>query len=240
MQVPWAAASARVSAIVQHFYPGVLGGEALAEVLFGQASPAGRLPIMVPTNETQLPAAYLDQSMMAPPGRTHRYFEGTPLFPFGFGLGYSSFGYARLSLARPTLAAGRSAHALDQRLALSVLVTNHGEYQHGAADEVVQVYARPRLARERAPWAPRQMLLGFTRVSLAPGTTREVELNLPATALALLGADGRTLALLEGEYEVHVGGRAPGDALGLPADGAVPPPLRQMLRVVAAAERDDA
>jgi hypothetical protein len=61
---PWAAGSNRVGAIVQHFYPGVLGGEALAEVLFGKLAPSGRLPLMVPTSEAQLPADYLNQSMM--------------------------------------------------------------------------------------------------------------------------------------------------------------------------------
>ena len=64
---PWAAASDRVGAIVQHFYPGVLGGEALADVLFGHAGPSARLPVMIPTSEAQLPADYLNQSMLARP-----------------------------------------------------------------------------------------------------------------------------------------------------------------------------
>ena len=85
-----AAASRRVGAIVQHFYAGVLGGEALADVLFGKVAPSGRLPVMVPTSEAQLPAAYLDQSMSAGLGRTHRYFTGEPLYPFGFGTATSN------------------------------------------------------------------------------------------------------------------------------------------------------
>jgi len=77
---PWAARSPRIGAILQLFYPGVLGGAALAEVLFGQAAPSGRLPVMIPESELQLPRDYLDQSMEAGPGRTHRYFTGKPLF----------------------------------------------------------------------------------------------------------------------------------------------------------------
>jgi beta-glucosidase len=81
--IPRRSSQARVGAIVQHFYPGVLGGEALAEVLFGRSAPSAKLPVMVPTGESQLPRDYLDQSMKAAPGRTHRYFTGTPLYPFG-------------------------------------------------------------------------------------------------------------------------------------------------------------
>lgn len=88
--VPWAASSDRVGAIVQSFYSGVLGGAALADVLFGRVAPAGRLPVMVPTSEAQLPADYLNQSMLAGSGRTHAYFQGSPLYQFGFGLGTST------------------------------------------------------------------------------------------------------------------------------------------------------
>ena len=82
VEVAWASASPRVGAIIQHFYPGVLGGQALANVLFGEAAPAGKLPVMVVHNESQLPSDYLNQSMQAGPGRTHRYFTGNnPLYP---------------------------------------------------------------------------------------------------------------------------------------------------------------
>ena len=84
---PWAAASPRVGAIVQHFYAGVLGGEGLADVLFGKVAPSGKLPVMVPVSEAQLPVQYLNQSMLAGMGRTHRYFTGKPLYQFGTGLG---------------------------------------------------------------------------------------------------------------------------------------------------------
>ena len=104
--VPWAAASPQVPAIIQLFYPGVLGGEGLADIILGKAAPGGKLPIMVPTGEGQLPKDYLDQSMQAPPGRTHRYFTGQPLFSFGHGLSYSSFRYSNLSVSHSLLPAG--------------------------------------------------------------------------------------------------------------------------------------
>ena len=77
VEVTWASSSPRIGAIIQHFYPGVLGGEALADVLFGVAAPGGKLPVMVVHNESQLPEDYLDQSMQAGQGRTHRYFTVT-------------------------------------------------------------------------------------------------------------------------------------------------------------------
>ena len=221
---PWAAASDRVGAIVQHFYPGVLGGEALAEVLFGARAPSGRLPVMIPTNESQLPIDYLDQSMMAPPGRTHRYFTSTPLYPFGFGLGYSTHSYGQLRVSHESLAAGTD--DLETELTISVDVTNHGEYT-GAHDEVVMVFAKPSLRDE--PTAemsvPRQMLLGFTRIATAPGATATATVRVPAKRLRLYGRGGE-FELLHGGYELHVGGRAPGEVAG------VEPPLTHSLRVV--------
>ena len=249
---PWAAASDRVGAIVQHFCPsicpvlhvsaqswrddfpseslrvldadpGVLGGEALAEVLFGARAPSGRLPVMIPTNESQLPKDYLDQSMMAPPGRTHRYFTSTPLYPFGFGLGYSTHSYGQLRVSHESLAAGTD--DLETELTISVDVTNHGEYT-GAHDEVVMVFAKPSLRDE--PTAemsvPRQMLLGFARIATAPGATTTATVRVPAKRLRLYGKGGE-YELLRGGYELHVGGRAPGEVAG------VEPPLTRSLRV---------
>ena len=170
---PWAAGSDRVGAIVQHFYPGVLGGEALAEVLFGKMAPSGRLPLMVPTSEAQLPKDYLNQSMMAPPGRTHRYFTDVPLYPFGFGLGYSTMSYAGLAVSHATLSAGVEELDLETEVAVRVSVTNNGEFQGGASDEVVMVFARPTLRDGSTPAmsTPKQMLLGFTRVEIPAGSS---------------------------------------------------------------------
>ena len=167
-------AAGRIGAIVQHFYAGALGGEALAEVLFGVTAPSGRLPVMVPQSEDQLPKDYLDQSMVAPPGRTHRYFQGTPLYPFGFGLGYSTFGYSRLIVSHHTLAAG--AADLAAQIRISVDVTNNGEYEGAPSDEVVMAFVTPTL--HTAPTVtmavPRQLLLGFSRAVVPPGRTVQV------------------------------------------------------------------
>ena len=221
---PWAAASDRGGAIVQHFYPGVLGGEALADVLFGHAGPSARLPVMVPTSEAQLPIDYLNQSMLAGKGRTHRYFTDVPLYPFGFGLGYSTMSYANLAVSHESLAAGTD--ALDTEMTITVDVTNRGEYAN-THDEVVMVFAKPTLRDEATAdmAVPRQMLLGFARVTTMPGETVQATVTVPAKQLRLFGADGE-FELLHGGYELTVGGRAPGAA-----PGDVDEPLTRMLRV---------
>ena len=230
VEVAWAAASPRVSAIVQHFYPGVLGGEALADVLFGAAAPSGKLPLMIPTSEAQLPADYLNQSMQAGLGRTHRYFRGTPLYPFGFGLGYSSFSYSRLRVSHASLAAGE--RDVGTALTVSVSVANNGEYS-GASDEVVMVFAKPTLAQAPSPAmsVPRQMLLGFAKVSTKPGRTVHVTVEVPARNLRLVGPDDMSFGLLAGSYELHVGGCAPGEGVGMSATNRLQQPLTATLLV---------
>ena len=142
VEVTWAEQSGRVGAIVQHFYSGVLGGEALADVLFGLASPSGKLPVMVPTDESQLSADYLDQNMQAGQGRTHRYFKVTPLYSFGYGLGYSTFKFSDLKVSHNVVSAGVAASDAEAKISVSVAVTNNGEFA-GNSDVVVTVYAKP-------------------------------------------------------------------------------------------------
>lgn len=225
---PWASSSDRVGAIIQHFYPGVLGGEALADVLFGVVSPAGKLPVMVPVSEAQLPSDYLNQSMQAPPGRTHRYFTEKPLYPFAYGLGYSSMRYSGLTVSHETLAAGSD--SLESVLSVTVDVTNQGEFSK-PADEVVMVFTKPTLRDEATPSmsVPRQMLLGFTRISTEPGKTVRATIEVKADKLRLLGSDGQ-YELLHGSYELSVGGRAPGFVPA--ATAAASEPLRATLRVI--------
>jgi beta-glucosidase len=214
VEVTWAAASPRISAVVQHFYPGVLGGEALADVLMGFASPAGKLPVMVPTSEGQLPKDYLDQSMQIAPGRTHRYFTGKPLYPFGFGLGYSSFSYSNLTVSHAVVAAGVT--DVDTVLTVSVSVTNNGEYE-GRSAEVVMVFAKPHLDDAPTPTmsVPRQILVGFNKVEIAAGTTTVVSIEVLARHMRLIGPDDTSFGLLRGNYELHVGGRSPGGGVGM-------------------------
>jgi len=152
--VNWA--NEHLAGIIQLWYPGEEGGTALADVLFGDYSPAGRLPVTFYKSVNQLPP--FDDYRMA--GRTYRYFTGEPLFPFGFGLSYSSFAYS--GLAAPKEA------KTGESLSLSVSVKNTGRV---SADEVVEVY----LKHLGAPaWAPLRSLAGFKRVRLKPGETRSV------------------------------------------------------------------
>ena len=227
--VPFAAASPQVSAIVQLFYPGVLGGEALADVLFGIAAPGGKLPVMIPTGESQLPEDYLDQSMTAGQGRTHRYFSGVPLFDFGFGLSYSTFTYSGLAVSHTSLVAGSSSDVESAVIAVSVSVTNNGEWQAADCSEIVMVFARPVLAAPPTETmsVPKQTLVGFAKVRLSPRETRRVQIDVPARSLRLVGPDGRH-ELLEGRYELFVGGHSPRDARA----GGTSPLLRQDLVVV--------
>jgi beta-glucosidase len=221
VEVTWAAGSSRVAAIVQHFYAGVLGGEALADVLFGSAPPAGKLPVMVPTSEDQLPTDYLNQSMQAGEGRTHRYFTGKPLYPFGFGLGYSTFTFGELAVSHTTIAAGLADVATV--LTVAVSVRNNGEYGR-PSDEVVMVYAQPFLADSAAPSmsVPRQILLGFSKVTVASGSTVRVEVAVPAAHLRMVGPDDVAFELLRGRYLLHVGSRSPGGGVGLDEQGLQP------------------
>jgi beta-glucosidase len=175
---------------------------------------------MIPTSEDQLPTDYLDQSMQIAPGRTHRYFTGKPLYPFGFGLGYSSFSYSNLTVSHTMVAAG--AADVDTVLTVSVSVTNNGEYE-GSSDEVVMVFAKPTLAD--APTStmsvPKQILGGFTKVATLPGTTTVVSVEVPMRHLRLVGPDDASFGLLRGHYDLHVGGRSPGGGVGMD-EGSLP------------------
>ena len=161
-----------VPAIVELWYPGQAGGTALADVLFGDYNPAGRLPVTFYKSADQLPP-FTDYNMK---GRTYRYFTGEPLFPFGFGLSYTTFAYRNLKVA--------------DNSRVTVDVQNTGKM---AGDEVVQVYVKHQPA---ATGEPLKTLAGFTRISLAPGQTRSVQLVL----------DPRQFPA-PGTYEITVGGQ---------------------------------
>jgi beta-glucosidase len=185
--VSWAQQNLR--AIVLAWYPGQQGGNAIADVLFGDANPSGRLPVTFYRSVDQLPP--FDDYAMA--NRTYRYFAGDPLYPFGHGLSYTRFEYSDLRVDRAELGAGDTVEA-------SVAIRNSGPV---AGAEVVQLYARhvaPKLAQ------PRQQLRGFERVVLAPGETRRIAFRLtPQTALAHYDEGGRTNAVEPGEYELQAG-----------------------------------
>jgi beta-glucosidase len=173
-----------VPAIVEAWYPGQAGGDALADVLFGDYNPAGRLPVTFYQSAAQLPA-FTDYSMK---GRTYRYFTGEPLWPFGFGLSYTTFVYGK-PVAPAEVKTGGEAR-------VEVEVRNSGAV---AGEEVVELYVKGAGPRE---------LAGFQRVSLRPGEKRTVAFTLAPRQLAAVRADGRRISA-PGAVTVWVGGAQP-------------------------------
>lgn len=174
-------------AILQAWYPGQSGGKAVAEVLFGDYNPAGRLPVTFYRNTAQLPD-FEDYNMT---GRTYRYFKGEPLFPFGYGLSYTTFEYGDIVL-NPSLKVGESAR-------ITVPVTNKGKHD---GEEVVQVYLR----KQGDTDGPNKTLRGFKRVRIPAGQTVEVELALTPKQLEWWDAQTNTMRTMPGIFEVMIGG----------------------------------
>ena len=181
-----------VDAIIFVWYPGMEGGKAVADVLFGKVSPAGKLPMTFPKSLDQLPP-FDDYSME---GRTYRYATEEPLYPFGFGLSYSRFNYADLTLEKSTVNPGES-------LAVSVKVSNIGERP---AAEVVQFYLSDLQASTTVPLCH---LVGFERVILNPGETRTLQFTLTPEMMSFFNEAGK-LTLEPGEFRLEVGGCSPG------------------------------
>lgn len=160
-----------VDAVVHAWYPGEEGGHAVADVLFGDENPAGRLPVTFPISEGQLPLTYDHK----PTGRGDDYVDltGHPLFPFGYGLSYTTFEYADLRISPDTMAP-------DGTTTVRASITNTGTR---AGDEVVQLYVRDVLASVARPII---QLKGFTRIHLRAGESREVEFRLAPEHLRML------------------------------------------------------
>lgn len=186
------------NAILDAWYPGEAGGTAIARVLAGDYDPAGRLPVTFYRSTRDLPP-YVSYDMR---GRTYRYFKGTPLYPFGAGLSYTTFGFSKPALSTTRLAAGAS-------LKVGAVVRNTG---NRAGDEVVQVY----LDDPKSPLAPLRALVGFKRVHLEPGEQRRVGFELSPRQLSTVDAAGDR-AVVAGHYRVFIGGGQPGYADGVDA-----------------------
>lgn len=181
-------AQENVPAIVAAWYPGQAGGAAIADVLFGDYNPAGRLPVTFYRGAADLPP--FEEYAMA--GRTYRYFTGTPLYPFGFGLSYTTFGYANLRTSSDVA-------ATTDTITVSFDLTNTGTR---AGDEVAQLYVRyPGSAVPR----PIRDLRGFRRVHLAPGETRTVTLPLPIDYTAYWDVDGDRWTVESAPVRLQVG-----------------------------------
>ena len=186
--VNWA--DAHLPAIVEAWYPGQSGGAAIAQVLFGDYNPAGRLPVTVYKSAEDLPPI-TDYNMS---NRTYRYFKGEPLYPFGYGLSYTTFDYNHLYVP--------ASIAEGEPLAVRVMVTNSGDR---AGDEVVQVYWRHVSAEQHKPL---RQLAGFQRIHLPAGDTAAVSITIQPEQLTLVNMNGER-EWVTGGIEVIVGdGRA--------------------------------
>jgi len=181
-----------VEAILFVWYPGMEGGRAVADVLFGDISPAGKLPVTFPSSLDQLPP-FEDYGME---GRTYRYMNEEPLYPFGFGLSYSRFEYSELQLDKTMLAPGDSIN-------VSLILTNCGASDSA---EVVQFYLSDLQA---ATLVPLHRLVGFERVVLRAGESRSVKFTLTAEMMSFYNDNGQ-LTLEPGQFRLEVGGCSPG------------------------------
>jgi beta-glucosidase len=186
--VNWAAAHA--NAILEAWYPGEEGGTAVAETLSGRNNPAGRLPVTFYKDISQLPPF----ESYAMKDRTYRYFEGTPLYPFGYGLSYTTFSYSNLTVPTGAVPAGSPVVA-------EVTVTNTGLR---VGDEVAQLY----LNFPDVPGAPLKALRGFQRVHLEPGASQKVRFELQPRDLSMVTEAGEPI-VAEGQYSLSVGGGQP-------------------------------
>ena len=174
LAIPWVAEN--VPAIVQIWHPGVEAGHAVADVLFGKINPSAKLPITIPRNVGQVPIYYAHKSTGRPP--TDSFFTSkysdvpwTPLYPFGFGLSYTTFEYSDLALSQSKMKPGESITA-------SATITNTGKV---AGEEIVQLYIRDKVGSRTRPV---RQLRGFKRVLLAPGESQTVEFKLTEKDLA--------------------------------------------------------
>jgi beta-glucosidase len=188
LAVNWAKDHA--NAMIEAWYPGEEGGTAIAQTLSGKNNPAGRLPVTFYTGVEQLPH-FEDYSMK---GRTYRYFEGTPLFPFGYGLSYTTFSYSDIKVPNQV--------AAGSPLVAEATITNTGKM---AGDEVAQLY----LTFPKVAGAPLKALRGFQRIHLEPGAKQTVKFELSPRDMSMVTEAGDPV-VAEGAYTLSVGGGQPG------------------------------
>jgi beta-glucosidase len=193
LAVDWAREHA--NAVLEAWYPGEFGGKAIAETLLGKNNPSGRLPVTFYRSLDQLPP-FEDYSMK---NRTYRYFEGEPLYSFGYGLSYTKFAYGSITLPATTLHAG-------EPLIATATVKNTGAL---AGDEVVEAYLLPP-ADGNNGLSPKLQLAGFQRVHLAPGERRTLHFNLDPRSISEVDAEGAR-SVQAGTYQLSIGGSQPND-----------------------------
>jgi beta-glucosidase len=197
LAVNWAQQNAQ--AVLEAWYPGEVGGVAIAETIDGKNDPGGRLPVTFYASNDQLPS-FTDYTMK---NRTYRYFQGQPLYGFGYGLSYSHFAYSDLKLSTKNVAAGDT-------LTVEAEVRNTGSH---AGDEVAELYLTP----PKTDVSAIHELKAFQRIHLAAGESRRVEFKLSPRQLSEVDAQGKR-SVQAGAYSVFVGGQQPDEQKGKSAD----------------------
>jgi beta-glucosidase len=178
-------------AVLLVWYPGEEGGNAVADIIFGKVSPSGKLPISFPKSLDQLPA-YENYSMK---GRTYRFMNAEPMYPFGFGLSYTNFKYDELKLSKSTISNNES-------LTATVTVSNTGKM---LGEEVIQLYvSHPNAGND----APIMALKNFKKISLAPGDHKTVQFVITPEMLNLINDAGQSV-FVKGALKIMVGGSTP-------------------------------
>jgi beta-glucosidase len=180
-----------LDAIITAGYPGQEGGNAVADVLFGDYNPAGRLPVTYYKSVEQLPA-FENYDME---GRTYKYFEGEPLYPFGFGLSYTTFKYSGLNVAKKA--------KIGDKVIVNVKVTNTGKK---AGEEVVQLYLKDEKASTPRP---KVQLEGFKRIHLNAGESKIVEFEITPRQFSIIGENDKRV-IENGWFTIYTGGGQPG------------------------------
>ncbi|WP_229793715.1 glycoside hydrolase family 3 C-terminal domain-containing protein [Salinimicrobium marinum] len=180
-------------AVLLVWYPGEEGGNAVADVIFGKVSPSGRLPITFPKSLDDLPP-YEDYSME---GRTYKYMDAEPMYPFGYGLSYTNFDYSDVRLSEKRIRKGKSLNA-------TITVKNSGNTR---SEEVVQLYVSDLEASVRAP---KYQLFGVKRVALEPGASEEIQFKITPEMMELVNDEGERV-LESGNFKIYLGGSSPGN-----------------------------
>jgi beta-glucosidase len=187
LTIPWV--KEHIPAILEAWWNGVEGGDAIADVIFGDYNPAGRLPLTVYASERQVPP---QDEYDITKGFTYMYINGRPLFAFGHGLSYTTFKYGKLRLSDAQITA-------DGQVTATIDVTNTGKRE---GDEVVQLYVhevKPSVKR------PAEELRGFRRIHLGPGETQSVAMTVPAAKLAFYDQNIHAFRVNPGPFQIMVG-----------------------------------
>jgi beta-glucosidase len=190
LAVNWA--DEHIPAIIQGWYPGALGGKAIADVIFGNKNPEGRLPVTFYKTTEELPE-FTDYSMK---NRTYRYMENEALYPFGYGLSYTKFSYSDIKSSDDKLT--------DKGIDIRVKVSNIGDRE---GTETVQVYIKANTV-ENVKNIPNPQLKGVKKCHLDSGESKEITIHLPISAFLLYNEEAKPM-LYKGSYDVYVGGHGP-------------------------------